>query len=930
MGDTKVKQAFYGTPPHHQQPTSSKASGAGGPPSASDIQKGGAVSKEDGAAKTPNKYDQLKARKAELEKRLNEKYAQLQQIKREEAQLIGMYPSDFSAGIGSQDQNGTAPTLRRKIGTSFKLPENLLNNKEDDINKLLLEKQIQQQISEASLRLANDTAQSKSVRRTHKQNFETAQQKLLAINQNLSVLKKRQQQAAEQQQKPPPATRDDIDIHKSSNFNRFRSNSNSSSMVMMMNASERRNSVKSNTSSNHSSNLNSSIGSAPKQGHQQLLVQIPSQQHPNHYHSQQISPYSIHSGTLSVMPSGSQSMTPAASAAMVSQLSMLRHRVRHDSFSGMISYDLSGASGETAKLSPVSSGSGHHHHSHPHQHFQQSQQPHQSGPHRLNKLLQQQLHSYSPPPPGHHTHGTSPGYVLSPPASGGSSSGTAAGQAFVYDTKMISRLQPPPPPPPPTSGDQNYCPNVALGGGFGYDQPEGAASAGLGGYWMLLETGEKVWCAVDNRFSSLDRKQGGGSMKLSRSKVSQHAHAAPTKSNSMGNFDFIHKQQQQQQQRQQSDESIQPDTISVTSGSSEHKKREKVWRETSLDSPVVKHKALPSISLNPPVLPAYPEPPPPPPPHHSSYSSQSNSAQQTPLHINTSSGHNLLSSPSSPLLLSPQQMIYYQQKQQQILEQQRQQQHLRIRQLEEQKHQAYLLEQHQQQLQQQQQQHLLQQKHLRSPPQPPKQQSHYPPNSSYCSSQQPRQQQHLDLLPLHSPQYYDRENHNLPPHYYQSQEAPPPQNNLSSRHPDLLISPTLSASSSNTLTSPTFRPQPSVSPTPSTITTTSAGPGSGVIQDIQTESPKNVTVVQQGKIQPYKEVTKPFEMSDFYKYSTKYRQKQQLQQQQQQHQQQHGTTGAEQVSPNGNSSGGSGAAEVIQKVVYQPPNPSICQPINYN
>lgn len=52
-------------------------------------------------------------------------------------------------------------TLRRKVGTGFKLPENLLNHKEDDVNKLLLSKQIQQQISEASLKLANDLTQTK-------------------------------------------------------------------------------------------------------------------------------------------------------------------------------------------------------------------------------------------------------------------------------------------------------------------------------------------------------------------------------------------------------------------------------------------------------------------------------------------------------------------------------------------------------------------------------------------------------------------------------------------------------------------------------------------------------------------------------------------------------------------------------------------------
>lgn len=912
MGDAKVKQPYFGTPPH-QQATTSKAGLVVSPTSMIDTQKNSPAQlkpsgKDDAASKSPTKYELLKARKAELEKRLNEKYAQLQQIKREEAQLIGMYPSDFSSGVGSQDQNGAAPTLRRKIGTSFKLPENLLNNKEDDINKLLLEKQIQQQISEASLRLANDTSQPKSVRRTHKQNYEAAQQKLLAMNQNLSLLKKRQQQQAEQQ-KPPPATRDDIDLHKSNNANRFRSNSNS----MMLNMSERRNSIKSNTSSNHSSNLNTSGG--PMQKQQQLLVQIPPQ-HSGHYHSQQISPYSIHSGTLSVMPSGSQSMTPAASAAMVSQLSMLRHRARCDSFSGIMSYDLSGAAVDSAKMSPVSSNSSHHHHPHPHQHYQPQQQPQpQSGANRLNKLIQQQIHSYSPPP-GHHQHGSSPGYVLSPPAS---ASSNTVGQAFVYDTKMISRFQAPPPPPAPVSNtqsvqqnDQSYGSNMPSSSN-NYDSHQEMTS-GLGGYWMMLETGEKVWCSVDTRFSSLDRKQGGGSMKLSRSKLSQYPHAAPTKSNSMGNFDFINKQQQQQLE-----DSIQPDAISVTSASSENKKREKVWRETSLDSPVVKHRTVPSPSpgmMNPPPLPAYPQPPPPPPPAQHVQHQQAH--LQTPLHVNTS--HNYGVSPSSPLLLSPQQMRYYQQRQQQLLEQQRQQA-VRIKQLEEQKQQAYLLEQ------QQQHQRLLQQKHLRSPPQLPKHQHNY----SSQQSQPVVSQQHLDLLPQ-SPRFYDHENHNLPPHYYQSQEHPS-QNNLSARHPDLLISPTLSASSSNTLTSPTLRPQSSVSPTPSTITTTSTGAAAIIhaTPDIQTESPKNVTIVQQGKIMPYKEVTKPFEMSDFYKYSTKYRQKQQQQQhhhQQFQQQQQQQPTN-EQMSPNGNSTVGPNG-ELMQKAVYQPPNPSMCRPINYN
>lgn len=46
---------------------------------------------------------------------------------------------------------------------------------------------------------------------------------------------------------------------------------------------------------------------------------------------------------------------------------------------------------------------------------------------------------------------------------------------------------------------------------------------------------------------------------------------------------------------------------------------------------------------------------------------------------------------------------------------------------------------------------------------------------------------------------------------------------------------------------------------------------------IQVESPKNVTIIQEGSWKPYKEEIKSYEISDFYKYSQKYRQQQQQQ-----------------------------------------------------
>lgn len=117
-----------------------------------------------------------------------------------------MYPVDF----GSTDVNASTQTLRRRVGTSFKLPENLLGiNGEDDINKMMLEKQIQQQICEASLRLASDATLSKNAIKIHKQTYDAAQQKLIAINQNLSKFKKLQAQRQIKQ------TQDDINLHKS-------------------------------------------------------------------------------------------------------------------------------------------------------------------------------------------------------------------------------------------------------------------------------------------------------------------------------------------------------------------------------------------------------------------------------------------------------------------------------------------------------------------------------------------------------------------------------------------------------------------------------------------------------------------------------------------------------------------------------------------
>lgn len=74
-------------------------------------------------------------------------------------------------------------------------------------------------------------------------------------------------------------------------------------------------------------------------------------------------------------------------------------------------------------------------------------------------------------------------------------------------------------------------------------------------------------------------------------------------------------------------------------------------------------------------------------------------------------------------------------------------------------------------------------------------------------------------------------------------------------------------------------------------------------------------VVQAGSWQPYREVTKPFEMSDFYKYSTKFRKQMQ----------QPSPSSTVTLSPDGAPQ--SPQSPQQQKGVYTPLQPLTCQPV---
>lgn len=92
------------------------------------------------------------------------------------------------------------------------------------------------------------------------------------------------------------------------------------------------------------------------------------------------------------------------------------------------------------------------------------------------------------------------------------------------------------------------------------------------------------------------------------------------------------------------------------------------------------------------------------------------------------------------------------------------------------------------------------------------------------------------------------------------------------------------------------------------------------IELLNNNIPKNCTVVQAGICKPYHEETKPFEMSDFYKYSTKFNKspKKQLQEQEGK------TSQAEHVQKNLSENFESD----VQKAAYQPLQAMRCQEFN--
>ncbi|GCC36798.1 hypothetical protein chiPu_0015297, partial [Chiloscyllium punctatum] len=120
----------------------------------------------------------LKSRQDALEDTLRVRLEELKKLCLREAELTGKLPKEYPLDPGEEP-----PTVRRRIGTSFKLDEQKIMPKGEEVELERLEREfaIQSQITEAARRLATDPNVSKKMKKQRKMSYLNALKKLQDI-----------------------------------------------------------------------------------------------------------------------------------------------------------------------------------------------------------------------------------------------------------------------------------------------------------------------------------------------------------------------------------------------------------------------------------------------------------------------------------------------------------------------------------------------------------------------------------------------------------------------------------------------------------------------------------------------------------------------------------------------------------------------------
>ncbi|XP_044256282.1 uncharacterized protein LOC123006131 [Tribolium madens] len=171
-----------------------------------------------GATGNPNitRLATLQERKKTIEETLAKCNQELKQICLQEADLTGIIPTEMPLEPGE-----SPPLIRRRIGTAYQLPENLIKSSKDESFKdLELQIQVHANMAEAALGLANEHNISKTLRRQHMAEYQQHKIQFTTLQEKLSTLKdKAQQNELHKQKKKPRPTEQDDNVSVGTNMN---------------------------------------------------------------------------------------------------------------------------------------------------------------------------------------------------------------------------------------------------------------------------------------------------------------------------------------------------------------------------------------------------------------------------------------------------------------------------------------------------------------------------------------------------------------------------------------------------------------------------------------------------------------------------------------------------------------------------------------
>ncbi|CAL1276756.1 unnamed protein product [Larinioides sclopetarius] len=144
---------------------------------------------EESKAATIEMLAALQSRKDALQDALKKKTEELKSLCLKEGEITGELPPETPFQPGEAQ-----PQVRRRIGTSFTISDKVFyktkGKDRETLNELELEYEIQSKIASAAFKLANDHTARKSVRKLRKVSYVQATSKLRNIEEKLSTLKR--------------------------------------------------------------------------------------------------------------------------------------------------------------------------------------------------------------------------------------------------------------------------------------------------------------------------------------------------------------------------------------------------------------------------------------------------------------------------------------------------------------------------------------------------------------------------------------------------------------------------------------------------------------------------------------------------------------------------------------------------------------------